>query len=129
MEEDLPSIQGDAGGLNQVFLNLLKNALEAFEGGDGTISVHARIVEGEVEVCVEDTGPGMEPEVQARLFEPFFTTKQAGQGTGLGLAMCERIIRDHGGRIEVASAPGEGTRVDVRVPRAVLGAADKESKR
>ncbi len=119
---DLPAVFGDPGGLNQVFLNLLKNAIEAFEGEEGTISVQAKRVDGELEVRVADTGSGIEADVQSRLFEPFFTTKQAGQGTGLGLAMSDRIVREHGGRIELASTPGEGTRVTVVLPVDAEGA-------
>lgn len=69
-------------------------------------------------VCVQDDGPGMDSDAMSRLFEPFFTTKRAGEGTGLGLSMSRRIVESHGGSIDVASAPGEGTRVTVRLPAA-----------
>ncbi|MBW2243361.1 MAG: response regulator, partial [Deltaproteobacteria bacterium] len=128
IEAGLQAVPGDAGGLNQVFLNLLKNAIEALEGGGGTISVRARMAgRGELEVCVEDSGPGIEADVQARLFEPFFTTKGAGQGSGLGLAMCQRIVRGHGGRIELTSEPGKGTQVRVILPVAAGGGDDAGS--
>ena len=67
-------------------------------------------------VRIRDTGPGMDEAVQARLFEPFYSTKAAGEGTGLGLSMCRRIVEERGGQIEVASAPGEGACVTIRLP-------------
>ncbi|MCP5066310.1 MAG: GHKL domain-containing protein, partial [bacterium] len=127
VEAGLVLVPGDAGGLNQVFLNLLKNAIEAFEGRDGTVSVRARMAEEQLEVCVQDSGPGIDPDIQARLFEPFFTTKGAGQGSGLGLAMCQRIVRDHGGQIEFTSEPGEGTLVRVTLPVETRGGVDAGS--
>jgi signal transduction histidine kinase len=107
---------GDAGALNQVFLNILKNAAEAIEGEGGAIQVTVSEEEGQVLVRVRDPGPGMEAAVKERLFEPFFTTKAAGEGTGLGLSMSRRIVERHGGSIEIASEPGEGTCVTVRLP-------------
>ena len=71
---------------------------------------------GEVSIVVEDDGPGMSPEVLSRIFEPFFTTKPPGQGTGLGLAVTYGLVQAHGGRLEVASTPGKGTRFDVVLP-------------
>ncbi len=120
----LEPIHGDSGGLNQVFLNLLKNGVDAIEGQNGTITVSARMESGEaeggvLEVRVRDTGAGISEEVRERIFEPFFTTKEAGQGTGLGLAMCRRIVTEHGGSIELVAAegPGErGTDAIVRLP-------------
>ncbi len=113
---DLPAVEGDPRALNQVFLNLLKNAAEALEGRGGTVWLSAR---GEGEgVCVEirDDGPGIRPEQLPHLFEPFHTTKPAGRGTGLGLSISERIVAEHGGRLEVESSPGAGTRFAVRLP-------------
>lgn len=112
----LPPVEGDAGALNQVFLNLLKNAAEAIEGEKGTIHVSAWEEAGEVRVQVRDDGPGMSTAVRERLFDPFFTTKAMGQGTGLGLSMCRRILDQHGGAIQVDSEPGEGTCITLRLP-------------
>jgi two-component system NtrC family sensor kinase len=114
--DNLPPVEGDARALNQVFLNLLKNAAEAFEGRRGRVEVHARLEEEQVVVEVRDDGPGVPVELQERLFEPFFTTKPAGKGTGLGLSISQRIVTEHGGRIEFDSEPGRGTRVRVRLP-------------
>jgi signal transduction histidine kinase len=102
--------------LNQVFLSLLKNAAEALEGRRGTIRVTARAEEGSVLVEIRDDGPGVSPEIRERLFEPFVTTREAGGGTGLGLSICRRIVREHGGEIEIGSDVEGGTRVSVRLP-------------
>ncbi|HZO08479.1 MAG TPA: ATP-binding protein, partial [Myxococcota bacterium] len=115
---DLPSVEGDARALNQVFLNLLKNAVEALEGRGGTIWVSGRR-EGEgVRVEVRDDGPGIAPEALARVFEPFHTTKSAGRGTGLGLAISRRIASEHGGSLEAGSAAEGGAAFVLRLPLA-----------
>jgi two-component system, NtrC family, sensor kinase len=120
LELDLPGglarVQGDARALNQVFLNLIKNAAEAFEDRGGTISVRARGEGDWIVVEVHDDGPGVDPELRERLFEPFFTTKPSGHGTGLGLSISRRIVAEHGGTIDLASEPGRGTTVRVRLP-------------
>jgi signal transduction histidine kinase len=113
---DLPPLEGDARALNQVFLNLLKNAAEAFEGQRGHVDVRARAEGGTVVVEIRDDGPGIAPELRERLFEPFFTTKPAGRGSGLGLSISQRIVSEHGGRIELDSEPGQGTCVRVSLP-------------
>jgi signal transduction histidine kinase len=80
-------------------------------------------------VEIQDDGPGIQPELQARLFEPFFTTKPAGRGTGLGLSISRRIVNEHGGRIELESQPGQGTCVRVVLPvrRVAEGQGDAAS--
>ncbi len=121
---DLPPVEGDTRALNQVFLNLLKNAAEAFEGRRGRVQACARTEGDTIVVEIRDDGPGIAPELQARLFEPFFTTRPAGRGTGLGLSISRRIVCEHGGRIELESAPGSGTCVRVWLPtRAAAEAA------
>ncbi len=110
-------VLGDPSALNQVILNLLKNAAEALDGkGGGVLTVSTAEERGLVQVLVQDDGPGMDSSVKSRLFEPFFTTKKAGDGTGLGLSMCARIVHEHGGEISVESEPGVGTRVLVEFP-------------
>jgi signal transduction histidine kinase len=123
---DLPTLEGDSRALNQVFLNLLKNAAEAFEGRRGHVDVRARSEGGTVVVEIQDDGPGIAPELRERLFEPFFSTKPAGRGTGLGLSISQRIVAEHGGRIELDSEPGRGTtaRVWLPVERAAEGQVD-----
>ena len=85
--------------------------------GRGTLSIRSRVVRGEVEIEFEDEGPGIPQENLSRIFDPFFTTKPPGQGTGLGLAIAQGIVTEHGGRIEVASRPGEGSVFRVVLPR------------
>ena len=125
LEEDLsgelPPLRVDATRITQVVLNLLHNAVQAMpEGGVLTVRTAVRIQRTEragtrtAELVVKDTGVGIEPEVMDQLFVPFYTTKPAG--TGLGLAICERIVRAHHGELDVASVPGEGTTVTLRLP-------------
>jgi signal transduction histidine kinase len=108
-EDDLPPTLADAGALNQVFLNLLKNAAEALGGRGGRIAVRAWREHASLVVEIEDDGPGVADEIRDQLFEPFVTTKRAGQGSGLGLSISRRIVSGHGGSIELRSAPGGGT--------------------
>jgi signal transduction histidine kinase len=114
--EPVSSVLGDAERLQQLFLNLFLNAADAMpEGGELRVAV-AESQEGEAVVGVEDTGTGIPARDVERVFEPFFTTKAAGEGNGLGLMVCKHIVGDHGGRIEVTSTEGEGTRFVVWLP-------------
>jgi PAS domain S-box-containing protein len=103
--------------LVQVFLNLIVNASQAFDGS-GTIRLVARSDGDQAEVRVEDDGRGISPEHLERIFDPFFTTRPPGEGTGLGLAISRQIVDRHGGRIEMRSAPGEGTCCAIHLPAA-----------
>jgi signal transduction histidine kinase len=107
--EGMPRVLGDGRGLNQVFLNLLKNGIEALEGTGGTVRVRMRRGEGTVTIDVEDDGPGIDPGLRDRLFEPFVTSKPAGRGTGLGLPISRRIVQEFGGSLELASGTGRGS--------------------
>jgi signal transduction histidine kinase len=112
---DVPRIEAYAGELNQVWTNLIDNAVDAMDG-TGTLRIGTRADGAGVVVEIGDTGPGMEPAVLDRAFEAFFTTKDVGKGTGLGLDIARRIVEDrHGGTIGIDSRPGE-TVVRVRVP-------------
>jgi signal transduction histidine kinase len=112
---DLPRIDANAGELNQVWTNLIDNAVDAMDGG-GTLRVATLAERDHVVVEIGDTGPGMPPEVAARAFEAFYTTKDVGQGTGLGLDIARRIVEErHGGTITIDSQPGE-TVLRVRIP-------------
>ncbi len=111
---DVPPIQALAAELNQVWTNLLTNALDAMDGA-GTLRVATRVDRGAVVVEVEDSGPGMTSEVRDHAFDPFFTTKGVGQGTGLGLDISRRIVERHRGEITVDTRPGR-TVFRVRLP-------------
>lgn len=114
---DLPKIMADANQLQQVLLNFFINAQQAMEGKPGEVRASTRLTEdGQVEVCVKDTGPGIPPEIQSKIFEPFFTTKPAGKGTGLGLSVTYGIIRDHKGVVRIESEPGKGAAFIVTFP-------------
>jgi two-component system cell cycle sensor histidine kinase/response regulator CckA len=123
------SVEGDAGQMQQVLLNLAINARDAMPGG-GVLTLRSGSCGGEVFLEVEDTGDGMDDTTRARIFEPFFTTKEVGKGSGLGLAVVHGIVQQHGGRIEVESRLGEGSRFRIVLPaavsEAVLSSALKE---
>jgi two-component system NtrC family sensor kinase len=112
---DLPPLRADRGQLQQLLLVLCLNAVEAMPEG-GRLSVRARSAGADVRIEVSDTGCGMPAERLAHIFEPFFTTKEQGQGVGLGLAVAYGIVERHGGRIEVASTPDEGTTFTIHMP-------------
>lgn len=114
-DESLSEISCYAGDLNQVWTNIIDNALEAMDGG-GTLTVRT-MTEGDAMLCVEigDDGPGIPNDVVDRIFTAFFTTKPAGEGSGLGLDLAWRIVEKHGGNLAVESAPGD-TRFSVRLP-------------
>ncbi|MEN9979543.1 MAG: ATP-binding protein [candidate division WOR-3 bacterium] len=109
---DLPMINADPTQLQQVVINLAVNAIQAMPGG-GTLTLATRKKDGFIALIVEDTGIGMSEEVKAQIFLPFFTTKPAGEGTGLGLSVVHGIITAHGGRINVESVLGKGSRFEV----------------
>jgi two-component system, NtrC family, sensor kinase len=115
----VPAILADPYQLEQVFLNLLKNAMDAMPEG-GTVVVSASVREREassfLEVEIADTGMGIPSENLSRIFDPFFTTKEVGKGTGLGLSVSYGIVRAHGGYIEVKSEVGKGSRFIVGLP-------------
>lgn len=110
LNENLPCISGDAERLQQVFLNLIKNALDAMTEG-GKLEVSTSCDGGDVFVEFADNGVGMNEEVSAQIFQPLFTTKERGRGTGLGLVVVKQIMQDHEAEIEVKSKPEKGTMV------------------
>jgi signal transduction histidine kinase len=113
---DLPKIDAYAGELNQVWTNLVDNAIDAMDG-QGTLTLTTRSKEGGVVIDVTDTGSGMPPDVVARAFEAFFTTKDVGRGTGLGLDIARRIVVErHGGTIDIDTSP-TGTTISVWLPQ------------
>ncbi|MBI5058864.1 hypothetical protein HZB60_03650 [candidate division KSB1 bacterium] len=112
---DLPALRGNSVELEQVFINLLVNAMDATPRG-GTIDLIAQRMNDRLQIQVIDSGAGIAPEHQSRIFDPFFTTKDVGVGTGLGLAITYRIVEDHDGTIMVASMPGHGTTFTLHFP-------------
>lgn len=113
--EKLPLVWGDPAQLQQVFVNLILNAVQAMPEG-GMLTVATGIEGGGVIAEVKDTGVGIPEEHLGKIFDPFFTTKRVGEGTGLGLSICLGIVERHNGRIEVKSKVGEGTTFTVRLP-------------
>jgi two-component system, NtrC family, sensor kinase len=114
---DLPDVQCLPSEINQVFMNLLVNAAHAVHKERGTITVRTGVHGSEqVWVEIEDDGCGIPKENLSRIFDPFFTTKPVGKGTGLGLSLSYGILQKHGGRLEVDSEPGRGTRFRVTIP-------------
>ena len=108
-------IAGDAAALNQVWLNLLDNALRAV-GKSGTIRISTERVDDVLVTTVADSGPGIPQEHLSRIFEPFFSTRPAGEGSGLGLALSRRIVMQHGGTVAVSTEAGRGTKFEVSLP-------------
>jgi signal transduction histidine kinase len=107
LADDLPAIEAFGSELNQVWTNLVDNAIDAMDSrGTLTISARAEPAGSGVAVSICDTGSGIPSDVRERLFEPFFTTKEPGRGTGLGLHISHNAVARHGGRIEVESEPG-----------------------
>jgi two-component system NtrC family sensor kinase len=119
--EELPPVRCLPDELNQVWTNLVHNALQAMDH-KGTLSIGLRREGGEVLVSVGDTGCGIPEDIRARIFDAFFTTKPAGEGTGLGLDIVRKIVEKHQGRIEVDSEVGRGTTFTVRLP--IAGASN-----
>lgn len=124
LDSPSPEIYGNRDQILQVFLNLLLNAVDALPDG-GMISVD--IVQGDdsIRTIVSDTGMGMNEETRKRVFEPFFSTKKEGKGTGLGLSISKELVEAHGGRIEMDSEPGLGTRFEVILPAAEARKQDR----
>jgi signal transduction histidine kinase len=116
---DLPLVAGSSAQLNQVFLNLLVNAMQAIDAArrdDGRITITTEEKGSEIWVAVTDNGCGISEENLPRIFTPFFTTKEIGDGTGLGLSITRGIVQDHGGQLQVESVAGEGTCFRVILP-------------
>lgn len=129
-DRELPQVKAQGNELNQVWTNLIDNAVSAMHG-KGTITIKTYCDHGDVTVAIADNGPGIPKDIQHRIFEPFFTTKDVGEGTGLGLDVVNRIITNRcGGRIDLESAPGR-TEFKVRIPidsSCPVGAAAREAK-
>ena len=120
LAEGLPTLWADSHQLHQILVNLVANAHYALRRRPGPrrISLVTRLDagRGRAQLTVSDTGPGIPPEIRAKIFDPFFTTKPSGEGTGLGLSLCRRMIEDHGGTIDVQSEPGQGATFVIELP-------------
>jgi signal transduction histidine kinase len=117
LNDHLPKIAGAPDHLQQIFINLINNALDAMpEGGELSIRSFRERTGGQVVMEIADTGCGMSQDVQTRIFDPLYTTKERGRGTGLGLAIVSQLMQEHDGRIEVESQPGHGTSLRLRFP-------------
>ena len=124
LADTLPPVPGDIQQLNHLFMNIILNAAQAMEG-DGQLTMKTMLAEEKDRVRIEisDTGPGIPDEILSQIFDPFFTTKDEGEGTGLGLSIVYGIVQNHGGKISVKTAPGEGATFVIELP---LG--EKEEK-
>lgn len=111
----IPHVECLPGKLNQVFMNMLTNSIQAIDG-KGEITIETSGTKDKVRISFKDSGKGMPPDVREHIFEPFFTTRAVGEGTGLGLSISYSIIEEHGGTIEVASEPGKGTAFIITLP-------------
>jgi signal transduction histidine kinase len=104
---NLPQVKAMAGELNQVWTNVIDNAIDAMEvNSGGTLEIETKQDRQFVQITIKDNGPGIPEEMQSQIFDPFFTTKDMGKGTGLGLDVVTRIIRQHNGTVKVHSVPG-----------------------
>ena len=115
LHPDLPLVRGNMGKLHQLFMNILTNAIHAFEE-PGRIEIRGVTNVNVLNIEVHDNGRGISEEILKKIFEPFFTTKEVGKGTGLGLFICDKIIKEHGGSIEINSQVGLGTTVRLSLP-------------
>ena len=116
LAEDLPLAEVDGGQFQQVFYNLVRNAYQALPATAGRITIRSRANDYEYVISIEDNGVGISPEHMGAIFEPYRTTKSSG--SGLGLLIVRRIVREHGGEIAIESREGQGTRVVIHLPRA-----------
>jgi signal transduction histidine kinase len=114
-DEDVPLLMCHPDELNQVWTNLIHNALQAMDY-KGKLAISIKVVDKDIVVAVKDSGCGIPEDIMERIFEPFFTTKSAGEGSGLGLDIVRGIIEKHGGRIEIDTKVGKGTTFTVYLP-------------
>jgi two-component system, NtrC family, sensor kinase len=118
---ELPLVECLAGKINQVFMNIINNAVHALADNldkipDPMITIRTKAYQDFVKIEISDNGPGMSEQTKQRIFEPFFTTKPVGKGTGLGLSIVYSIIENHKGTLEVMTAEGQGTTFSINLP-------------
>lgn len=117
---NLNEIECSPGQLNQVFMNIISNAVHAIGEQKGDVFIQTKNVSTGIQIRIKDTGKGIPQDIQKRIFDPFFTTKEVGKGTGLGLSISYGIIKKHGGTIHVESEEGKGTCFMIELPKAQL---------
>ena len=115
-DPNLPTILASEDHLQSVWLNLLMNAIDSLDKQPAEIRLSTHRLSKSIQITVTDNGKGIPPERLGRIFEPFYTTKAPGRGTGLGLSMSQRIVKQHGGSILVKSQPGIGSEFTVTLP-------------
>ncbi len=126
LSPELPDVTADQAQMTQILVNTVVNAIQAMPYG-GQLAVRTKTSDNAVLLLVEDTGVGMDENIQRQIFQPFFTTKDVGQGTGLGLSVVYGIVTSHGGTIHVDSAVGLGTKIEIRLPFVELTEAKGET--
>jgi signal transduction histidine kinase len=129
-DESMHDIECYPGQLNQVFMNILNNAVQAMpdEKKDAEITIYTEEADNEVSVRIKDNGVGIPEEIKNRIWEPFFTTKEVGVGTGLGMSITYGIIEKHGGKIDLSSEVGKGTEFVITLPKKITPIKKKEDK-
>ena len=113
--ESIPNIKAKPEEIQQIFLNIISNAIHAMNG-KGTLTLSTQKQNGAIVAQIQDTGPGIPPEYVSKVFDPFFTTKDQGEGTGLGLNIVHRVVEKYGGNIKIESEAGQGTTFVVSLP-------------
>ncbi|HYE75002.1 MAG TPA: ATP-binding protein, partial [Blastocatellia bacterium] len=126
LDENVPLVLADSEQLQQVFLNLINNSLDAMPHG-GMLCIEASVQNGFAQIVCRDTGSGISSEVKERIFDPLFTTKIQGRGSGLGLTVVHKIIQEHGGKIEVHSELDQGTEFVISLPVTTKSIEEKRS--
>ncbi|MBW2062842.1 MAG: PAS domain S-box protein [Deltaproteobacteria bacterium] len=115
LDDDLPAVNMDRDHLAQIIINIALNAAQAMQGS-GSLEITTAFQEGQVQIRLADSGPGIPDEIKGRIFDPFFTTKSVGEGTGLGLSICYKIVESYNGSIAFESRPGRGATFSINLP-------------
>ncbi|MBW2635090.1 MAG: HAMP domain-containing histidine kinase, partial [Deltaproteobacteria bacterium] len=127
LEKNLPSVFASETEIQQVFMNLINNAIDAMEKTGGIITLTSKRVGDDILVTVADNGPGIADANLSRIFDPFYTTKPVGKGTGLGLSICYGIIKKIGGDIKVSSIKGQGSTFEIQIPQNIEAEVPEEN--
>jgi len=130
-DDKMHDIECYPGQLNQVFMNILNNAIQALpeDKKNGEITIYTEEMDNQIQVRIKDNGVGIPEHIKARIWEPFFTTKPVGVGTGLGMSITYGIIEKHGGKIELTSEEGNGTEFAISLPKKIEKAVEKKAEK